>query len=55
MADGKIDQETLEIGVRLKGEMRIRYEKIKRVKGIEADAELIRLLISEEYRRLGLP
>ena len=50
---GKKERDYLEVSVRLKGEIINRYTAIKKIKGIESDAELIRLLISDEYRRLG--
>jgi hypothetical protein len=52
MATENAAGEELDIRVRLRGEMRDKYEKVKNAKGIEADSELVRLLVSEEYMRL---
>jgi hypothetical protein len=48
----KENEPVLEIGARLKGQLKEKYQAIKQKRGVSADAELMRLLISEEYERI---
>lgn len=51
MSDKENDQ-ILEIGARLKGSLKDKFLAIKEKRGLTADAELLRTLVSEEYDRM---
>lgn len=44
----------LEVKVRLDQELRKQFDHVKKRRGIVADSEALRVLITDEYRRVGV-
>jgi hypothetical protein len=46
-----LEEEILDIRIRLRGEVKDRFREIKRVKGLTNNTEVVRLIINEYYEK----
>jgi hypothetical protein len=52
MVENETEGEFLDVRVRLKGDMLKRFDRVKKKLGFEADAEVLRWLITQEYNKI---
>ena len=50
----ELDELSVKIGIVLQGEMAKKFEKIKRKYGLQSNADLLRLLVSQKYEEIQM-